>query len=60
VLVPGPVLHMGSYEGPVYDGVPEIGEHTEPALTSLLGLSADELHALGAAAVVGPSRVPAA
>jgi crotonobetainyl-CoA:carnitine CoA-transferase CaiB-like acyl-CoA transferase len=57
--VPGPVLHMGSYWGPVYDGVPEIGEHTEPGLTGLLGLSADELQALGAAAVIGPTRVPA-
>jgi hypothetical protein len=53
------VLHMGSYWGPVYDGVPEIGEHTEPGLTGLLGLSADELHALGAAAVISAARVPA-
>ena len=51
---------MGSYAGPVNNGVPEIGEHTEPGLTGLLGLSADELHALGSAAVVGPMPVPAA
>ncbi len=58
-LVPGPVLHMGSYAGPTYDGVPSIGEHTHSALTDLLGMSSDELEALGAAAVVGPTPVPA-
>ena len=59
-LVPGPVLHMGSYAGPVYDGVPTIGEHTHTALPEMLGMPADELQALGAAAVVGPATVPAA
>jgi formyl-CoA transferase len=59
-LVPGPVLHMGSYSGPVYDGVPTIGEHTHTALPELLGMAADELEALGAAAVVGPTPVHAA
>jgi formyl-CoA transferase len=58
-LVPGPVLHMGSYAGPVYDGVPTIGEHTATALPELLGMAADELEALGAAAVVGPTPVHA-
>ncbi|WP_029429777.1 CaiB/BaiF CoA-transferase family protein [Blastococcus sp. URHD0036] len=58
-LVPGPVLHMGSYEGPTYDGVPSIGEHTRSALTDLLGMPAQELEALGAAAVVGPTPVAA-
>lgn len=60
VLVPGPVLHMGSYAGPVYDGVPGIGEHTESALTGLLGLSPDELARLGSSDVVGPAPVRAA
>ena len=59
VLTPGPVLHVKDYAGPTYDGVPKVGEHTEPGLTGLLGLSADELHALGAAAVISPARVPA-
>ncbi len=59
-LVPGPVLHMGSYAGPTYDGVPTVGEHTESALTDLLDLPRSELEALGAAAVVGPTPVPAA
>jgi formyl-CoA transferase len=58
-LVPGPVLHMGSYDGPVYDGVPAIGEHTEAGLKGLLGMSREELDALGAADVVGPTPVRA-
>ncbi len=60
VLVPGPVLHMGSYAGPVYDGVPDIGEHTESALTGLLGLTRDEIARLGSDDVVGPTPVRAA
>ncbi len=60
VLVPGPVLHMGSYAGPVYDGVPAIGEHTESALTGLLGLAPDEIARLGSTDVVGPAPVRAA
>ena len=59
-LVPGPVLHMASYAGPVYDGVPTIGQHTETALTGLLGLSSEEVAALGAADVVGPTPVRSA
>ena len=59
-LVPGPVLHMGSYAGPVYDGVPAIGEHTESALTGLLGLAPDEIARLGSTDVVGPTPVRAA
>jgi formyl-CoA transferase len=58
-LVPGPVLHMGSYAGPVYNGVPEVGEHTESALGGLLGLTSQELQTLGAGGVVGPLPVPA-
>ncbi|SFP49634.1 Crotonobetainyl-CoA:carnitine CoA-transferase CaiB [Geodermatophilus dictyosporus] len=60
VLVPGPVLHMGSYAGPVYEGVPAIGEHTESALTGLLGLPPDEIARLGSSDVVGPTPVRAA
>ena len=58
-LVPGPVLRLASYDGPLYDGVPEIGEHTVPDLTQMLGLSTAELDELGAAGVIGPERVPA-
>jgi crotonobetainyl-CoA:carnitine CoA-transferase CaiB-like acyl-CoA transferase len=52
VLTPGPVLHLASYAGPRYDGVPAIGEHTGEVLRELLALSADELAALAASGVV--------
>jgi len=39
VLTPGPVLHLGSYAGPSYHGVPAIGEHTDEVLAELLGES---------------------
>jgi crotonobetainyl-CoA:carnitine CoA-transferase CaiB-like acyl-CoA transferase len=54
-LVPGPVLHMDSYAGPVYDGVPAIGQHTHAVLPELLGLGDDELGALGGEGVIGPT-----
>ncbi len=57
-LVPGPVLHMDSWGGPVYDGVPEVGEHTAAVLPELLGLTVQELAGRGAAGVVGPVPVP--
>jgi crotonobetainyl-CoA:carnitine CoA-transferase CaiB-like acyl-CoA transferase len=59
-LMPGPVLHLDSYAGPLYDGVPGIGEHTETALTALLGMDAGELQRLTRDAVVGPTPVRAA
>jgi len=59
VLMPGPVLHMGSYAGPVYDGVPTIGEHTQAVLPELLGLNSGQLDELGALGVVGPTPVRA-
>jgi len=40
VLMPGPVLHMRGYDGPTYDGVPSIGQHTEEVLEEF-GISAD-------------------
>ncbi|WP_161996691.1 CoA transferase, partial [Rhodococcus sp. YH1] len=55
VLMPGPVLHLGSYDGPSYDGVPTIGEHTAEVLSDRLGLSADRLAALAEAGVIGKS-----
>jgi crotonobetainyl-CoA:carnitine CoA-transferase CaiB-like acyl-CoA transferase len=59
-LMPGPVLHLDSYAGPLYEGVPAIGEHTETALTALLGMDAGELQRLTRDAVVGPTPVRAA
>jgi crotonobetainyl-CoA:carnitine CoA-transferase CaiB-like acyl-CoA transferase len=58
-LVPGPVLRMASYDGPLYDGVPGIGEHTASDLAELLGMSDEELAELDRAGVIGPQRVPA-
>jgi crotonobetainyl-CoA:carnitine CoA-transferase CaiB-like acyl-CoA transferase len=58
-LVPGPVLRIASYDGPLYDGVPEIGEHTVAGLAELLGLSDTELTELDSTGVIGPQRVPA-
>jgi crotonobetainyl-CoA:carnitine CoA-transferase CaiB-like acyl-CoA transferase len=37
VLTPGPVLHLASYGGPNYHGIPAIGEHTDEVLDELLG-----------------------
>jgi crotonobetainyl-CoA:carnitine CoA-transferase CaiB-like acyl-CoA transferase len=59
-LMPGPVLHLDSYAGPLYDGVPAVGEHTETALASLLGMEAGELQRLTRDAVVSPTPVRAA
>ncbi|MDX6395759.1 MAG: hypothetical protein QOJ73_6822 [Streptosporangiaceae bacterium] len=53
-LMPGPVLHMASYPGPGYDGVPRIGEHTRPVLAQALGLGPGELDALAGRGVIGP------
>ena len=52
VLMPGPVLHMADYDGPSYEGVPAIGEHTAECLSELLGLTVDELSALSAEGVI--------
>lgn len=59
VLMPGPVLHMDSYAGPVYDGVPRIGEHTDAVLPELLQMDTEELSGLGAGGIVGPAPAPA-
>jgi crotonobetainyl-CoA:carnitine CoA-transferase CaiB-like acyl-CoA transferase len=53
-LMPGPVLHLASYPGPGYDGVPRIGEHTRPVLAQVLGLTPGELDALAGRGVIGP------
>jgi crotonobetainyl-CoA:carnitine CoA-transferase CaiB-like acyl-CoA transferase len=53
-LMPGPVLHLASYPGPGYDGVPGIGEHTRPVLTQALGLTRGELDVLAGRGVIGP------
>jgi crotonobetainyl-CoA:carnitine CoA-transferase CaiB-like acyl-CoA transferase len=52
VLMPGPVLHLSGYNGPRYDGVPRIGEHTRTILSDWIGLGDADLDALQAAGVV--------
>jgi crotonobetainyl-CoA:carnitine CoA-transferase CaiB-like acyl-CoA transferase len=50
-LVPGPILHVDGYDGPSYDGVPEIGEHTREVLAEI-GLDDDTVARLVAQGVV--------
>jgi len=52
VLMPGPVLHMGGYDGPSYDGVPTIGEHTAEVLSSGLGLDGAALATLAEKGII--------
>jgi crotonobetainyl-CoA:carnitine CoA-transferase CaiB-like acyl-CoA transferase len=53
-LMPGPVLHMASYAGPIYDGVPAIGEHTGEVLGEALGFGASEMDDLSARGIISP------
>jgi crotonobetainyl-CoA:carnitine CoA-transferase CaiB-like acyl-CoA transferase len=59
-LVPGPVLHMDGYDGPGYDGVPTVAEHTRELLGGLIGMSDDEIAAMAAEGVVSSSSGVAA
>jgi crotonobetainyl-CoA:carnitine CoA-transferase CaiB-like acyl-CoA transferase len=52
VMMPGPILHVQGYEGPSYDGVPTIGEHTVQVLGDELGMTRGRLADLAANAVV--------
>jgi crotonobetainyl-CoA:carnitine CoA-transferase CaiB-like acyl-CoA transferase len=52
VLMPGPVLHLKDYDGPIYHGVPTIGEHSRDVLRDWISLGADEFDALQASGVV--------
>ncbi|CND75153.1 L-carnitine dehydratase/bile acid-inducible protein F [Mycobacterium tuberculosis] len=36
VLMPGPVLHLSRWDGPRYEGVPGVAEHTDEVLAELL------------------------
>ena len=51
VLMPGPVLHMRGYDGPAYDGVPSVGEHTAQVLADF-GVPDAEVADLAAAGVI--------
>ncbi|MBI1376603.1 MAG: CoA transferase [Frankiales bacterium] len=52
VLMPGPILHVDSYAGPEYVGVPSVGEHTAEVLSERAGLSAEDISALAGRGVV--------
>ena len=52
-VMPGPVLHLASYPGPAYDGVPAIGQHTNPVLAGALELTRAELDELARRGVIG-------
>jgi crotonobetainyl-CoA:carnitine CoA-transferase CaiB-like acyl-CoA transferase len=53
VLMPGPVLHLASYNGPTYVGCPSIGQHTTEVQTEVLHLTPAEIAELTSAGVVG-------
>lgn len=50
--MPGPVLHVSDYAGPLYEGVPTVGQHTSEVLLDELGMSTDEVASLADAGVV--------
>ncbi|KAB1645120.1 CaiB/BaiF CoA transferase family protein [Gulosibacter chungangensis] len=45
-LVPGPVLHIGDYAGPSYDGLAAVGENTAEVLAERLGYDDDKIASL--------------
>lgn len=53
VLMPGPVLHLAGSLPPMYDGVPQIGEHTDQVLGEWLNLSSAQLDALRDKSAIG-------
>ena len=52
VKMPGPILHVSSYSGPEYDGVPEIGQHTKEVLRDFLGFDEDRIQSLAQSGVI--------
>jgi crotonobetainyl-CoA:carnitine CoA-transferase CaiB-like acyl-CoA transferase len=52
VLMPGPVLHVASFDGPTYDGVPAIGQHSRAVLSEWIDLDTTEFDSLQTAGVV--------
>ena len=52
VKMPGPILHVSSYSGPEYDGVPEIGQHTKEVLRDFLGFDEDRIQFLAQSGVI--------
>ena len=52
VKMPGPILHVSSYSGPEYVGVPEIGQHTKEVLQDFLGFDEDRIQSLAQSGVI--------
>jgi crotonobetainyl-CoA:carnitine CoA-transferase CaiB-like acyl-CoA transferase len=52
IKMPGPILHVSSYSGPEYIGVPEIGQHTSEVLSGLLGYTEDRIASLTSEGVI--------
>lgn len=50
--MPGPIMHMSGYAGPVYDGIAGIGEHTAAVLTERLGYSPERIDELAAGGAI--------
>jgi crotonobetainyl-CoA:carnitine CoA-transferase CaiB-like acyl-CoA transferase len=52
IKMPGPILHVSSYSGPEYIGVPEIGQHTSEVLSGLLGYTKDRIASLASEGII--------
>ena len=52
VKMPGPILHVSSYSGPEYVGVPEIGQHTKEVLQDFLGFDDARIQSLAQSGVI--------
>ena len=52
VKMPGPILHVSSYSGPEYAGVPEIGQHTKEVLQDFLGFGDARIQSLAQSGVI--------
>ena len=52
VKMPGPILHVSSYSGPEYVGVPEIGQHTKEVLQDFLGFDKARIQSLAQSGVI--------
>ena len=52
VKMPGPILHVSSYSGPEYAGVPEIGQHTKEVLQDFLGFDDARIQSLAQSGVI--------
>ena len=51
-LMPGPILHMKEYDGPSYEGVPSVGEHTRSILIDELSMDPARVEQLMTSGVV--------